>query len=197
MNHDVLSRRLQAFPTGDGLRLAAQPEDSGEALQRLITGNERFVAGESTHGRMSEEWRKELVGGQRSFAVALGCSDSCVIPELIFDQDLGDLFVIRIAGNVIADVAGSLHYAGRQLHVRLPVVLGHEGRGVEQAAGEDHGVLARAIVGGRGRGVAVWSPGASGAGSAHSDLHLATGPLSGGMRNADSLGFLVHESHRE
>ena len=87
------------------------------------------------HGRTSKEWRKELAGGQQPFAAVLGCSDSRVIPEMVFDQGFGDLFVVRNAGNVVADdVAGSLQYAGLHLHVPLLVVLGHENCGAVSAA---------------------------------------------------------------
>jgi carbonic anhydrase len=142
-DHKTTRRRLLASAAGVGLGLAApplaraddpkpkeepRPKDAMEALQRLVAGNKRFVAGESAHGHASKEWRKELVGGQHPFAAVLGCSDSRVIPELVFDQGLGDLFVIRIAGNVIAtDVLGSLQYAGVHLKIPLLVVLGHEG----------------------------------------------------------------------
>jgi carbonic anhydrase len=111
------------------------PGDAAAARQRLIDGNKRFAAGESIHGHASGEWRKGLTGGQKPFAVILGCSDSRVPTELVFDQGFGDLFVIRVAGNVISnDVEGSLEYAGYHLHVPLLVVLGHEGCGAVTAA---------------------------------------------------------------
>ena len=113
----------------------AVPQDAAEARQRLLEGNKRFVAGESTHAHASKEWRKRLTAGQKPFATILGCSDSRVPTELVFDQGFGDLFVIRIAGNVIsADVEGSLQYAEHHLHVPLLVVLGHEGCGAVTAA---------------------------------------------------------------
>jgi carbonic anhydrase len=113
----------------------AVPQDAAEAWQRLLQGNKRFVAGESIHAHASKEWRKRLTTGQKPFATILGCSDSRVPTELVFDQGFGDLFVIRNAGNVIStDVLGSLQYAGHHLQVSLLVVLGHEGCGAVTAA---------------------------------------------------------------
>lgn len=126
----VTAARGEGPPPGE-----AVPKDAKEVLRRLIAGNKRFVAEQPVHGRTSKEWRKELAGGQQPFAAVLGCSDSHVIPELVFDQGLGDLFVVRVAGNVIAtDVLGSLQYAGFHLKVPLLVVLGHEGCGAVAAA---------------------------------------------------------------
>jgi carbonic anhydrase len=111
------------------------PQDAAEAKQSLLDGNKRFVAGESIHGHATGEWRKKLTGGQKPFAAILGCSDSRVPTELVFDQGFGDLFVIRVAGNVIStDVVGSLEYAEHHLHVPLLMVLGHEGCGAVTAA---------------------------------------------------------------
>jgi len=113
----------------------AFPKDAEEARRRLIAGNKRFVAGESVHPHASKEWRKRLTTGQKPFAAILGCSDSRVPPELIFDQGFGDLFDIRVAGNVIApDVLGSLQYADVHLHISLLIVLGHESCGAVAAA---------------------------------------------------------------
>jgi carbonic anhydrase len=107
-----------------------------EALQRLIDGNERFLQGKSRlHGLMMHETLAELTRGQHPFATILGCSDSRVPPELIFDAGLGELFIVRVAGNVLSpEVAGSLQYAGAHLKTPLLVVLGHEGCGAIQAA---------------------------------------------------------------
>jgi carbonic anhydrase len=140
-------RRLLSSAAGLGAGLAvptalwaggtdeAVPRDAAEARQRLLEGNRRFVAGESIHGHASKDWRKRLTTGQKPFAAVLGCSDSRVPTELVFDQGFGDLFVIRIAGNVIsADVVGSLEYAEHHLHVPLLVVMGHEGCGAVTAA---------------------------------------------------------------
>ena len=106
-----------------------------EALARLIAGNERFRRGE-THARgVQRETLADLAKAQRPFATILGCSDSRVPPEQIFDVGLGELFVIRVAGNVFSpEVAGSLQYAGAHLQTPLFVVLGHEGCGAVAAA---------------------------------------------------------------
>ena len=108
---------------------------AGEALQRLIDGNERFLRGESLVAGLSREAMAEMARGQQPFVTILGCSDSRVAPELIFDAGLGELFVIRVAGNVLsAEVAGSMQYAVAHLRTPLLVVLGHEGCGAIQAA---------------------------------------------------------------
>ena len=106
-----------------------------EALRRLSEGNERFLRGESREVGLSREAMAAMARGQRPFATILGCSDSRVAPELIFDACLGELFVIRVAGNVLsAEVAGSMQYADAHLGTPLVVVLGHEGCGAIQAA---------------------------------------------------------------
>lgn len=105
-----------------------------EALTRLQQGNQRFVAGHPASGRVpSPERRQELVEGQNPFAIILGCSDSRVPAEIVFDQGLGDLFVIRVAGNIVApSLVGSVEYAVG-LGVRLVVVMGHTQCGAVQA----------------------------------------------------------------
>jgi carbonic anhydrase len=106
-----------------------------QALQCLVAGNERFRNGAT---RVSKQTRADLTSfaeGQRPFATILGCSDSRVVPELIFDAGLGELFVVRVAGNVLSpEGAGSLQYAGSHLNTPLFVVLGHEGCGAVSAA---------------------------------------------------------------
>lgn len=105
------------------------------ALERLQHGNERFREGRRLHRHESAGWRNHLVEGQQPFATVLGCADSRIPPELIFDQGFGDLFVIRVAGNVIGEeVAGSIQYAVQHLRTPLLVVLGHEGCGAVTAA---------------------------------------------------------------
>src|SRR5437762_13276363 len=105
-----------------------------EALGRLREGNRRFVADQST-SISHHERRRSLVNGQEPFATVLGCSDSRVPTELVFDQGFGDLFVVRVAGNVIADdVVGSIAYAALHLRTPLFVVLGHAGCGAVTAA---------------------------------------------------------------
>ena len=110
------------------------PADAAEALDRLKAGNARFAEGKTRHAHEGADWRKQLIADQRPFATILGCSDSRVPPELVFDQGFGDLFVIRVAGNVIGtDVVGSIQYAGRHLKTQLLVVMGHEGCGAVAA----------------------------------------------------------------
>ena len=113
----------------------AAPETSVHAIDRLSKGNARFVAGKLRHPHSANEWRKRLIDGQAPFATILGCSDSRVPPELLFDQGFGDLFVIRVAGNVIdTDVVGSIEYGVDHLKTKLVVVMGHEGCGAVTAA---------------------------------------------------------------
>jgi carbonic anhydrase len=97
------------------------------AVSRLMDGNSRFVAGSPLHPNSDADRRQSLVDGQQPFATIVTCSDSRVGPELIFDQGLGDLFVIRVAGNVLDDVVlGSVEYSVIHLNVPLVMVLGHE-----------------------------------------------------------------------
>ena len=113
----------------------AAPETSRHAIKRLADGNARFVSGKLRHPHSGTEWRKRLIDGQDPFATILGCSDSRVPPELLFDQGFGDLFVIRVAGNVIdTDVVGSIEYGVDHLKTKLVVVMGHEGCGAVTAA---------------------------------------------------------------
>jgi carbonic anhydrase len=111
------------------------PVSADEALARLMEGNARLLRGEPRFAHISEALLTGLAGGQRPFATILGCSDSRVPPELIFDAGFGELFIIRVAGNVISpEVAGSMQYAGTHLNTHLFMVLGHEGCGAVQAA---------------------------------------------------------------
>lgn len=106
-----------------------------EALQKLIEGNQRFVSGQVRHAHQAADWRSHLTEGQHPFATILACSDSRVPPELVFDQGFGDLFVVRVAGNIIdSDILGSIGYAIIHLNTPLVVVLGHEGCGAVTAA---------------------------------------------------------------
>ena len=112
----------------------ALSNEAKEALAKLIQGNQRFVDGKSLNLHASHEWREKIATEQKPFAAILGCADSRVPPEIVFDQGLGDLFVVRVAGNVVdSDVNGSLEYAARHLGVRLFVVLGHEHCGAVSA----------------------------------------------------------------
>ena len=106
-----------------------------EGLARLVEGNERFVRGRASFQTAPKAFLEELTSGQRPYATIIGCSDSRVPPELVFDTGLGELFVIRVAGNVIGPaVMGSIQYAAVHLKTPLFVVLGHEGCGAVQAA---------------------------------------------------------------
>jgi carbonic anhydrase len=110
------------------------PENGAEALQRLQSGNIRFVDGTTRHAHEGANWRKHLIGEQKPFATILGCSDSRVPPELVFDQGFGELFVVRVAGNVIAeDIVGTMAYAALHLGTPLFVVMGHTGCGAVTA----------------------------------------------------------------
>ena len=110
-----------------------------EALDRLREGNRRFVSGvRSLDTLMSQTRRSELLASQAPFAVVLGCSDSRVPVEMIFDHGLGDLFVIRVAGNVCApSQVGSVEFAAERFGTRLVVVLGHTRCGAVQATLEE------------------------------------------------------------
>ena len=111
------------------------PLNVDEAVQRLLEGNQRYTRGRSIHPNQGFERREEVQRGQTPFAVILGCSDSRVPPEIIFDQGVGDLFVIRVAGNIVDDaVLGSIEYAAEHLGVGLVVVLGHQRCGAVQTA---------------------------------------------------------------
>ena len=122
-----------------------------DPLARLLAGNARFRAAMAIHPDQSPARRFTVAMGQHPFACVLTCADSRVPPEVIFDQGLGDLFVIRIAGNIAGDaVLGSIEYAAAHLHVPLVMVLGHEKCGAVEAAlqGEQPGhvrSLVRAI----------------------------------------------------
>lgn len=106
-----------------------------KAWQEMQRGNARFVSGEPRHPRQDVERRAELATGQRPRAALFGCSDSRLSAEIIFDKGLGDLFVVRNAGQVISDsVIGSLEYAVAVLEVPLIVVLGHDACGAVNAA---------------------------------------------------------------
>src|SRR5580704_8471528 len=106
-----------------------------EALQRLIAGNQRFLAGQAHFPTVCKETLADLAKGQRPYATILGCSDSRVPPELIFDANFGELFIVRVAGNIVSgEVMASLQYAGSHLHTPVFVVLGHEGCGAVKAA---------------------------------------------------------------
>jgi carbonic anhydrase len=109
-----------------------------QALARLREGNARFVSNRAAGGLSHSERRAELVYGQEPFAVILGCSDSRVPAELVFDLGFGDLFVIRVAGNIVApSQVGSIEFAASRFGTRLVVVMGHTQCGAVEAVLDD------------------------------------------------------------
>ena len=106
-----------------------------EALDKLISGNRRFIADLKVGGLdVCQTRRNELIDGQEPFAIILGCSDSRVPAEMVFDQGLGDLFVIRVAGNIVApSQIGSVEFAAKMFNTQLVVVMGHSQCGAVQA----------------------------------------------------------------
>lgn len=121
--------------TTTGISASTAMRTPSAALTDLIAGNERFVAGHSVHPNQDAAHRATLVASQAPYAVIFGCSDSRLAAEIIFDQGLGDLFVVRTAGHVVGrEVFGSIEYAVSVLHVPLVVVLGHNSCGAVAAA---------------------------------------------------------------
>jgi carbonic anhydrase len=109
------------------------------ALAKLKEGNGRFAASQVSTSKPTAAKRAETAQAQHPFAIILGCADSRTAPEIVFDQNIGDLFVVRTAGNVVDDHGlGSIEYAVEHLGVRLIVVLGHERCGAVQAALASH-----------------------------------------------------------
>ena len=123
--------------------------DSEQALLKLKEGNERFVSKKCIHPNQSAERQAEVVKGQHPFAAILGCSDSRVPPEILFDQGVGDLFIIRVAGNILSEeILGTIEYAAEHLGIPLVLVLGHQKCGAVQAAvrgGEVPGKIQRLV----------------------------------------------------
>lgn len=114
--------------------VSAQPAPT-DPLTRLMAGNARFVAGKSVHANQDRARLTEVAKGQKPFAMILSCADSRVPPEILFDQGLGDLFVVRVAGNIADSHAlGSLEYGAQVLGARFLMVLGHEYCGAVDAA---------------------------------------------------------------
>ena len=124
-----------------GLALASEPAGGNATPEQivadLLAGNSRYVAHQAKHPHQDVARRTELAKGQHPPAIILGCADSRVSPELLFDQGLGDLFVVRVAGNIVNDdVLGSLEYAVEHLGSRVIVVLGHQRCGAVAATVE-------------------------------------------------------------
>ena len=110
-----------------------------EALERLQVGNRRFIEGRQSHREITlADQLEALAREQRPFAIIIGCSDSRVPAEIVFDQGIGDLFVIRVAGNIVApSQIGSVEFAAEQFDTRLVVVLGHSNCGAVTATLEE------------------------------------------------------------
>src|SRR5450432_4661515 len=130
---------LIAAMTMSSWAIAADPTTPSvtpdEALSRLKAGNERFAKSKVSDGKPVAERRAETAQGQHPFAIIVGCADSRTAPEIVFDQTIGDLFVIRTAGHLVDDYAlGSIEYGVEHLGARLIVVLGHERCGAVTAA---------------------------------------------------------------
>ena len=117
---------------------ATMPKTPDEALKKLMEGNKRFVDGLEKNPRRTVEVRKKVVQGQNPFAAILACADSRVPPEIIFDQGIGDLFVVRVAGNIVNTsnygVLGSLEYGVLALGASVIMVLGHSRCGAVSGA---------------------------------------------------------------
>ncbi len=115
--------------------LAFASSENEDALGKIMAGNKRFVSGALSQKDIGDARRKELLDGQHPSAIVVTCSDSRVAPELIFDEGLGDIFVIRVAGNVLDPVSlGSIEYAAEHLHTHLLILMGHERCGAVTAA---------------------------------------------------------------
>ena len=118
-----------------GRDMAADALTGEQALQKLLDGNQRYAANTATHPDQTPERRTEVAKAQAPFAIVLTCADSRVSPEVVFDQGLGDLFVVRNAGNVLDDhTIGSMEYGVEHLHAPLIIVLGHSKCGAVSAA---------------------------------------------------------------
>jgi carbonic anhydrase len=117
--------------------------EADQALKTLTDGNKRYASLKQKHPNQGLKRRAEVSKGQKPFAVIVGCSDSRIPPEILFDQGLGDIFVIRVAGNIVDDVAlGSIEYAVDHLNAKLVIILGHSKCGAVTATvqgGEAHG----------------------------------------------------------
>ncbi|MFC7534122.1 carbonic anhydrase [Actinoplanes sp. GCM10030250] len=119
---------------GSATATARPPATPRAAINELLTGNRRFAAGHARHPHQTPDRVREVAAGQHPFAVILGCADSRVSPEIIFDQGIGDLFDDRVAGNIVDDLLlGSIEYALEEFVPPLLLVLGHERCGAVSA----------------------------------------------------------------
>ena len=135
----MTSKRIAAILVGIALLGAAHPTATAptpaSVLTELKAGNERFASHHVTHPHQTAARRTELASGQQPHAVILACADSRVAPEIVFDKGLGDLFTVRVAGNIAGDPeTASIEYAVEHLHVPLIVVMGHQSCGAVGAA---------------------------------------------------------------
>lgn len=139
----VLAAAGSAAADGSAGHHHHRPRNGREALEHLMRGNRRFVAGRPRHLNQDTVRRAEVAQGQRPFAIVLGCADSRVPPEIVFDQGLGDLFIVRVAGNTARTgvVVGSVEYSVEHFGSVLLMVLGHSKCGAVEAAVEavEHG----------------------------------------------------------
>ena len=135
INKLTLTFVLSLFSFGLVFAQEEHNSNTNNFWQKLIDGNNRFVDEKLEHPHQDAKRREEIAEKQKPFAVILSCADSRVPPEVVFDQGLGDIFVVRVAGNIISDeVLGSIEYGVEHLHVKLLVVLGHERCGAVDAA---------------------------------------------------------------
>jgi carbonic anhydrase len=126
---------LSRLNVGTAHAAQATSRSPDQALQTLLEGNQRFVAATQRAGGRAIERRLELTGGQNPFAIILGCADSRVPPEIVFNTGLGDLFVCRVAGNIeTPEIIGSIEYGVQVLGAPLVMVLGHSSCGAVDAA---------------------------------------------------------------
>lgn len=131
----ALAVAAEGHPPAAATATPAAAPDARASLERLLAGNRRFVADTIGLAHRDAERRTEVAAGQHPFAIVVCCSDSRVPPEQVFDVGIGDIFVVRTAGNVIDAIGmGSIEYAVEHLHVPLIVVLGHERCGAVTAA---------------------------------------------------------------
>jgi carbonic anhydrase len=124
-----------SIPSDQAIAASLEPLSPDAALKRLMDGNQRFVQQRSKHPDQSRARMKDVAQAQHPFATVLSCADSRVAPEILFDEGIGDLFDIRVAGNIVTpEVLGSMEYAAAVLGAPLLMVLGHERCGAVTAA---------------------------------------------------------------